>query len=165
MSRDPSAVSPSIRPKPDSIAWATDGVGHTGTSGTTTIVPGCDPPIIATATSTCIGWVMIGYVAPTIVGATSVVGSPVRPIVGSSVATIVRCSVIFEGAPWTPMSAHPTKGKGTTMGSACLARGMVTLAPPPPKMGTAPVDGCRLSWQAMLFFGANAKGLRCLSTL
>ena len=82
------------------------------------IAPSYDPPIIVAATSTYIGGVMTSCVAPTTVGAMSAVGSPVRPIVGSGVATIVGCSVIFEGTPFAPMSARPAESTGTTIGGA-----------------------------------------------
>ena len=63
------------------------------------IAPGYDLPITAATTTTCIGGVMTGYVAPTVVDAMSVVDSPICPIVGSGVATIVGHSVSSKGAP------------------------------------------------------------------
>lgn len=129
------------------------------------IAPSSDPPVIATATSTYASGVTIGYIAPTAVGITSAVCSPVRPVVDSGITTIAGCSVTSEHAPWAPTSAHPAEGTGTTMGSACLARGVVTLVPLSPKIGVAPADGCYLAWKATPFFCASAKRLRCLPTL
>ena len=63
------------------------------------IAPSYDPPIIVAATSTYIGGVMTSCVAPTTVGAMSAVGSPIHPIVGSGVATIVGCSTTSKGVP------------------------------------------------------------------
>lgn len=106
---------------------------------------GCGTPIIATATSTCIDGAPTSYVAPTTIGTTSAVGSLVRPIIGSGIATIAGCSVTSEGAPSAPVFAHPTEGTGATMGSSCPADDAVTLAPLQPKMGVMPADHCRLT--------------------
>ena len=95
---DPLAVSPCVWPTPGVVAWAIDGMGQAGSSGPTTVAPGCDPSITATATSTCVGGVMIGYITPAIVGATSTVDSPICPIIGSGIAAIAGCSATFEGA-------------------------------------------------------------------
>ena len=64
-----------------------------------------------------------------------------------------------------PMSARPTEGIGTTVGGAQPAGDAVRLALLPPETGATLADGCRLNWRAMLFFGASAKGFRCLPTL
>ena len=77
------AMSPSIRPMPGVVAWAANGTGHAGASGTAVFTPDYDPSITATATSTYVGRVTTGGVAPTMVSATSTVGSPVTPLVFS----------------------------------------------------------------------------------
>ena len=64
-----------------------------------------------------------------------------------------------------PTSACPAQGTCTTMGGARWVGDAVTLALLPPKMGATPADGRRPDWRAMLFFGASAKGFRCLPTL
>ena len=92
-------MSPYIQPMPDAVTWAIDGMGRGDSSGTATIAPGYDPLVTATATSTCVGGVLTGYVMPTMVGATSVVGSPIHPIADSGIASIVGCSVASEGIP------------------------------------------------------------------
>ena len=51
------------------------------------------------------------------------------------------------------------------MGNTYLAGGTVTLESLLPEMGVAPADGCHLTWKSTFFFGASAKGLRCLPTL
>ena len=98
-SEDPSAMSPSIWPMPDAVAWVTGGTGHAGSSGVTTIAPGWDSPITIATTSACVGRVLTGYVEPATVRATSAVGSPVRPIIGSSITSIADCSAASEGIP------------------------------------------------------------------
>ena len=92
---DPSAVSPSVQSTPDS--YATDGAGRTGNLGTAMIAPDCDLP--ATAAATCTGGVMTGYAVPITVGATSVISSPIHPVVGSSITAIAGCSATSKGIP------------------------------------------------------------------
>ena len=84
---------------PDSVTWATIGMGRVGSSGVATIAPGYDPSITADATSTYVGGVLTGCVMPATVDATSVVGSPICPIVGSGIATITSYSTTSEGVP------------------------------------------------------------------
>ena len=71
------------------------------------IAHGCDPPVTVAATSTYVGGAMIGYVAPTTVNATSAVGSPICPIIGSGVTTVAGYSVTSEGAPWARRARVP----------------------------------------------------------
>ena len=61
---DPLAASPFVWPTSGIVAWATNGTGHGDAFGDTVVVPGCDPSIMVTATSTYVGGVMTGYVAP-----------------------------------------------------------------------------------------------------
>lgn len=96
---DPSVASPSVRPVPGAVAWATDGMGCANASGNTAVTPGCDPSITAAATSTCIGGFMIGYVVPTTVSATSAVDSLVCLAVGNGIAALTGYSTMFEGNP------------------------------------------------------------------
>jgi len=49
-------------------------------------------------TSTCIGGVTAGCIAPATVDATSVVGSPVRVVIDSGIAAIIGCSATSKGA-------------------------------------------------------------------
>jgi len=95
---DPSSMSPSIRPTPGTVAWAVDGAGHTGASGATTVVLDRDPSVTTAATSTYVGRVTTGCVAPTTVGAMSTVGSLVHPVIGSGIAAMASCSTTSEGA-------------------------------------------------------------------
>ena len=74
-------------------------MGRTNASSNATVMPGYDPSITATATSTYIGTVTPGCIVPATVDATSAVGSPVRPTVSSSITTITGCSVTSEGTP------------------------------------------------------------------
>ena len=74
-------------------------MGRAGSSGATTIAPSCDPRVTAAATSTCVGGVTTGCVAPTVVGATSEVGSYVRLVISSGITLIVGYSATSEGAP------------------------------------------------------------------
>ncbi|XP_066323359.1 AA9 family lytic polysaccharide monooxygenase B-like [Miscanthus floridulus] len=97
--KDPSIAFPSFRPMSGAVTWATDGTGRTSASGITAVALSGDPSITVTATSTCVGGVTTSYVAPATIGATSAVGSPIRPIVGSGIAAIASCSVTSEGAP------------------------------------------------------------------
>lgn len=99
ISRDPSAVSPSIRPMPNAVTWATDGAGLAGSSGAATIALGYDPPITIITTFTHVSGVLTGYVAPTTVGTTSAIGSPVCPVVDSGITTITGCSMTPKGVP------------------------------------------------------------------
>ena len=85
--KDPSVASPSVWPAPGAIAWVADGTGHTGASGAAVFAPGYDTSI------------MTGCVAPIMVGATSAVGSPVRPAGSSGIMAIIGCSATSEGAP------------------------------------------------------------------
>jgi len=97
--RDPSAMSLSAQPEPGAVAWATDGTGRADASGDATVAHGYDQSITAAATSTGIGGVTTGCVAPTMVGATSAVGSPVHPAIGSGITAVIGCSVMSEGDP------------------------------------------------------------------
>ena len=63
------------------------------------IAPGCDPPVIATVATAYVDGVLIGCIVPTIIGATSAVGSPVHPIIGSSITAIASYSAACEGIP------------------------------------------------------------------
>ena len=63
------------------------------------IAPGCDLPVTVAATSACVSEVLTSYVAPTMVDAASVVGSPICSVVGSGIATIACCFVTSEGIP------------------------------------------------------------------
>ena len=74
-------------------------MGCTSSLGTTTIAPGCDPPITVASTSICIGGVLTSYVALATIGAVSVVGSQVRPVINSSITTITGCSATSKGVP------------------------------------------------------------------
>ena len=94
---DPSAVSPSIRPMSSAVTWAAGGVGRTATLGAATVASGYGPPITAATTSVCVGGASFGYVTLATVGATSMVGSSDRPVVGSGTASIAGSSVTFEG--------------------------------------------------------------------
>ena len=96
---DPSAASPSVWPAPSAVAWATDGMGHANALGNAAVVPGYDPSIMTAATSTCIGGVTTGCVTPATVGATSAVGSPVLPTIGSVITAVTGCSMMSEGDP------------------------------------------------------------------
>ena len=96
---DSSAMSPSVRPTPGAVAWATDGMGHANTSGNAVVTPSYDPFITVAATSTCISGVMTSCVVPTTVGAMSAVGSLVCPVVGNGIMAISSCSVMSEGDP------------------------------------------------------------------
>ena len=96
---DPPAVSPSIRPVLGAIAWAIDGMDHAIASGDVAVAHGYDPSVLATATTTYVGGVMTGYIAPTMFGDTSAVSSPVCPTVGSGIMAITSCSTTSEGAP------------------------------------------------------------------
>jgi len=42
---------------------------------------------------------MTGCTAPTMVGATSKVGSPIYPTIGSGIVAVTGCSMTFEGTP------------------------------------------------------------------
>ena len=94
---NPSATSPSVQPAPAIIAWATDGTGHaadgTGHLGDAIVASSCDPSVMVVATSTYIGWVMTSYIKPITIGAMSVVGSVVRPAIGSGITPITSYSV------------------------------------------------------------------------
>ena len=98
-SGDPSVASPSVRPTSGAVTWATSGMGHATTLCTTTVASSYVPPITATATSACVGGVLTGGVVPTAVGATSVFGSSICPIVGSGIAAIAGCFATSEGIP------------------------------------------------------------------
>ena len=116
--RDPSAMSPSIQPTPGTVAWATDGTGHANTSGDAAVVPGYDPSVTATTTSTYVDGAMTSCVTPTTVDATSSVGSPIHPTSDSGIVAIIGCSATSKGGPSMPTSAHPTEGIGATVGGA-----------------------------------------------
>ena len=47
---DPSAVSPSVRPMPGAVAWATDGMGRANASGDAAVKPSYDTSIRAATT-------------------------------------------------------------------------------------------------------------------
>ena len=111
-------ASPSVRPTLGAIAWATDGICRANASGDAAVVPGYDPSITPAITSTCVDRVTTGYVTPAMVGATSMVDSPVRPVVGSGIVAITGCSATSEGTPSMLASTYPTKGIGATMGGA-----------------------------------------------
>lgn len=96
---DPSAMSLSGRHAPGVVAWATDGTSCADTSGNVAVALGCDPSITFATTSTCVHRVMTGCVAPATVGATSAVGSLIRPADGSSIAAVTGCFATFKGAP------------------------------------------------------------------
>ena len=97
--RDPSLTSATVWPMPGTVAWATNGTGRAGASDATVVVLGYDPSIMAAATSTYVGGVTTDCVVPTTVGATSTVGSPVRPAIDSGITAITGCFVTFEGTP------------------------------------------------------------------
>ena len=59
-----------------------------------------------------------GYVAPAAVGATSAVGSSVRPIIGSDITSIAGCSATSKGILQAPVPACPAEGMGATVGGA-----------------------------------------------
>ena len=63
------------------------------------IVPSCDPPVIVTSTSACVGGVLTGYAAPAMVGAVSAVGRPVQPVISSGITAIAGCSMTSEAIP------------------------------------------------------------------
>ena len=84
---------------PGIVAWATDGTGRAGASGDTAVVPGYDPSIMAVATSTYVGGVTTGCVAPTTISATSAIGNPVCHAISSSIVAINDCSVMSKGDP------------------------------------------------------------------
>ena len=88
---DPSAASPSVRPTPGAVTWATNGMGRASASGAAAVVPGYDPSITTAATFAYIDGVMTGYVMPAMVGATSMVSSGIMVITG--------CSTTSEGTP------------------------------------------------------------------
>ncbi|XP_066347571.1 uncharacterized protein [Miscanthus floridulus] len=114
----PPAMSPSVRPTPDSITRVADAMGRANTSSITMIAPDCDLPITVTATSTYVGRVMTDCVAPTMVGAMSAEGSSVCPVVGSGITSIAGYLATFEGVPRASTSSCPTEGMGAIMGSA-----------------------------------------------
>ena len=97
--RDPSAMSPSIRPTPSTIAWAANGMGRADALGDVVVAPDYDPCVTATASSTYVDGVMTGCTTSIAVDATSAVGSPIRPVVGSSITNITGYSVTSKGAP------------------------------------------------------------------
>ena len=82
------------------------------------IAPGCDPLVIATATSAYVGGVLTGCIVPAMVGATIVVGKPARLVIGSGITAITGCSATSEGVPCAPASARPGGGMGATVGSS-----------------------------------------------
>lgn len=92
-------MSPFVWPTPGAVAWAIDGMGHADASGNAAVKPGCDPSVMGAATSTYGGGVMTGCVVPTTVDAMSVVGSPVRPVIGSGITAVPGCSTTAEGTP------------------------------------------------------------------
>ena len=93
-------------------------MGRASASGAAAVAPGYDPSIMAAATSSCVGGVMTGCVAPATVSATSVVGSPVCPIIISGTAAITGCSAIAEGAPCALVPACLAEGIDNAMGGA-----------------------------------------------
>ena len=84
---------------PDNVTWAVDGVGHAGSLGGATIAPGYDLPITTAATFAYVSGVLAGYVAPTTVGAASMVGNPIHLVIGSGIAAIAGCSTTSKGIP------------------------------------------------------------------
>ena len=84
---------------PDTDTWGTDDVGQADASGTAMIMSGYAPPITVAATPTYVGGTSTGYVTPAMVSTTSTVDSPIRPIIGSGIASIAGCSVTSEDIP------------------------------------------------------------------
>ena len=74
-------------------------MGHASASGTAAVVLGYYLSITVIATSTGVGRVTTGCTAPTMVGATSVVHSPIHHAVGNGIAVVTGCSATFEDAP------------------------------------------------------------------
>ena len=116
--RDPSAVSPSIRPMSRAVICAAGGEGRAAALGAAMVVSSCGPLVTATTTSACLGGASSGYVTPAEVGATSVVGSSDRPIVGRGTASITDSSATSEGILRAPVPACLTEGTGATAGGA-----------------------------------------------
>ena len=83
---------------PGTIAWAADGAGHAGASGTTVVVLGHDPSATTATNSTYIGGVTTNIITPATIGATRAVSSPVHPVVGSGIAATASCSATSEGS-------------------------------------------------------------------
>ena len=76
-----------------------DGIGRAGALGAAAVAPGYDPSVMAVATSTYVNRVMTSYATPIMVNAMSVVGSPIRPTIGSGIVVVTGCSATSEGAP------------------------------------------------------------------
>ena len=116
--RDPSVVSPSLRPMSGVVTWAAGGADHAASSGTTVAASSYAWLVTVAAASICVEGASTGDVTPTAVGATSVSGRSVCSDVGSGITSVVGCLATSVGVPSASVIVCPPEGTSTTIGGA-----------------------------------------------